>query len=112
MKHSITFQILTFSLFLLLSPPNSKGQSDAPKPKIIQSQNKSIIKYEFNSSLDRIIAPINTIKSKSIIKQKQFFNAKKLPFFCKIEHNYSKKTNINLRMRLGSLDYVNELERK
>ena len=35
-----------------------------------------------------------------------------LPIFCKIEHNMSKKARLPVRMRLGSVDYVDYLEGK
>lgn len=34
------------------------------------------------------------------------------PFFCRIEASLDKKVKMPLRFRLGSLDYVNSLERK
>lgn len=48
----------------------------------------------------------------SIIEYQSIFDANKLPLFCKIEHKLTKSSKVNLRMRLGSLDYVNKLEGK
>lgn len=38
------------------------------------------------------------------------FSPTKMPFFCKLEHNAFKKTNVKMSFRLGSLDYSNYLE--
>ncbi len=35
-----------------------------------------------------------------------------LPFFCRMEHNIEKSSKINLRLRIGDLNYVNYLENK
>ncbi len=40
------------------------------------------------------------------------FDQDQLPFFCKNEYKISKTSNINVRFRLGSLEYVNKLENK
>lgn len=40
------------------------------------------------------------------------FKASELPLFCKFEYKMEKSSKLNLRMRLGDLNYVNKLENK
>ena len=76
-----------------------------------QTTDPALKEYKLVSPLD--LLPQAPAQTTTIVKKhKSIFDANKLPLFCKIEHKLSKKTNINLRMRLGSLDYVNKLEGK
>lgn len=40
------------------------------------------------------------------------FDVSALPIFCRNEYKWSQLSGINVRLRLGSLDYVNKLENK
>lgn len=40
------------------------------------------------------------------------WTAEELPFFCKIEHKWGKKSRVPLKFRLGSVEYVDRLEGK
>lgn len=35
-----------------------------------------------------------------------------MPFFCRVEHNLGLKTQVPIKFRLGSVEYVDWLERK
>ena len=40
------------------------------------------------------------------------WSAEQLPFFCRIEHDFAKKSTIPFKFRLGSVEYVDWLEGK
>jgi len=40
------------------------------------------------------------------------WSVEELPFFCKIEHDFGRKSRIPLKFRLGSVEYVDWLEGK
>jgi hypothetical protein len=42
----------------------------------------------------------------------QQFEAQNLPIFCKFEHLLGKNANYNIKMRLGDVQYVDQLEGK
>ncbi|MEM9545391.1 MAG: hypothetical protein AAGA77_05435 [Bacteroidota bacterium] len=77
-----------------------------------QPKKEKTYKVKLVSPLDLNFNINRPASNDNIMKQRSIFNADKLPFFCKIEHKLSKSSNVNLRMRLGSLDYVNKLEGK
>jgi hypothetical protein len=68
-------------------------------------------KIKLSSSLDRMEYSMD-LPIRSVLKQRSVFDVKRLPIFCKIEHKLAKSSNVNVMMRLGSLDYVNKLEGK
>ncbi len=78
----------------------------------------STLKFKAKTTKIELVSPldlnfkIDNPETTHIMKQPSIFDAEKLPIFCKIEHKLSKNSNVNLRMRLGSLDYVNKLEGK
>jgi hypothetical protein len=75
--------------------------------------------YSQSQNRDSLAAAMKLSFRPNILTQTNFsnqsyytFDAKKLPLFCKIEHQLDKKTPMLIRFRLGSLDYVNGLEMK
>ena len=77
----------------------------------LQTYNSKQKKYTIVSSLD-LLAKFPASKALAIKKQRSIFDVDRLPLFCKFEHKISQKSKLNVRMRLGSLDYVNKLEGK
>jgi hypothetical protein len=67
------------------------------KPRLYLNLNQGVKKYDFKYSL-------KSDHSRTYADQ--------LPFFCKMEHKLSVNARIPVRIRLGSLDYVNKLEGK
>lgn len=48
----------------------------------------------------------------SIMHQNAVFNADELPIFCKIEHLLGLRSQFPVKIRLGDVDYVDNLESK
>jgi len=57
-------------------------------------------------------ANIDSLRNAPIRLLPENYYVNRLPFFCKKELQIEKITKIPFRIRLGSLDYVNELEGK
>ncbi|MCO6464056.1 MAG: hypothetical protein J5I52_07895 [Saprospiraceae bacterium] len=80
-------------------------------PCVVMSQNSlsdSLKTPDIN--IRQVFKPVIRLDQDDVSIQK--YNSENLPIFCKMEYKFNKSSNINLRFRLGSLDYVNMLEKK
>lgn len=121
MKSQRVYQILV--VFMLILPGTIFSQQQMPlfaqkMPHIKQSENARTTKIE-NSCADSLINNHDVLRPftaglfpfrMEIINTN--FTVQHLPFFCKKEFLFEKSTSVPLRIRLGSLDYVNKLEGK
>ena len=71
--------------------------------KVFKFNPENKLYFTSNSLLTRTPAKLNLWSN---------YNFDNLAMFCKIEEKVAKKSNLHMRLRLGSLDYVNYLEQK
>lgn len=78
----------------------------------VSAQMAFVTKKKFELKPMSNIAIVDTsIRYQSFIVPKTY-SYDKLALFCKFEERVAQQSSINMRFRLGSLDYVNYLERK
>jgi hypothetical protein len=123
MKSQRAYQILV--VFLLILPVRIFSQQQMPlfaqkiphslklfgNFKTTENQNDSSTSFLFtNNEVSRPFT-LNPFPFRMEVINTNF-TFQNLPFFCKKEFQFEKNTAVPLRVRLGSLDYVNKLEGK
>ena len=99
MKNNLLLLVLSLLTFSVQAQ-NIKTES---KPEIELKPRLKINLVQKMNTENFTIKPFRTVSEGYVAN---------LPVFCKIEHNMSLKARIPVRIRLGSVDYVNYLEGK
>ena len=125
MKSECVYQFLV--VLMLILPVSIFSQQQIPlfaqkTPHITPSQNFKLRVNENNGDTSlpvinkavpvRFILNPLPIRIEGIEVINANFTIQNLPFFCKKEFLFERSTSVPLRVRLGSLDYVNKLEGK
>jgi hypothetical protein len=76
-----------------------------------------VICYGQQKNLNMLFKPtFMTFDTSSVLRSKPIgikkYDVLEQPFFCKMEEFFTRSSKMNLRIRLGSLDYVDQLEKK
>lgn len=105
----VSFWILSTSVFL----NGQNAHEDYPILKIEHQLNSTKIKYDFIKNQTFFLSsPTLSSHNNFKVKMPNAYSFDNLALFCKIEEKVSQNSKFAMRMRLGSLDYVDQLERK
>lgn len=104
-------------IFGLIAPSDViLGQTqkpDHPISKVKYQLGTTKIKYDFTQNQTLFLSnPSLSFRNDFQSNIPMVYSFENLALFCKIEEKVSQKSNLAMRMRLGSLDYVNALEGK
>jgi len=89
----------------------SEGKSIAELRAAVAAPVLPFLRLKEDESTLELNPPISIVPLQSSIFLPQW-TAEELPFFCKIEHRWGKKSRVPLKFRLGSVEYVDRLEGK
>ena len=88
------------------------SQQELPNSKLIFNLIEK--KYDFSLGNEHILSlpALQENTNGILIKMPSAYKFEDLALFCKFEEKVAQNSNINMRFRLGSVDYVNYLEQK
>ena len=76
------------------------------------AQEAFVTKKKFDIKAENSIFLLDSTLIQQSVFVPSAYDFNKLAIFCKFEEKVARNSNVNMRFRLGSLDYVNYLEQK
>lgn len=111
-KRKSSIKLLSFSLLIFLCSAIAAQQNETAMTQLDFKLTEK--KYDFQAFNSIIISldTLDTEKLDSKIKMPLVYDYNKLPLFCRFEESVARNSKLNMRFRLGSVDYVDQLEQK
>lgn len=104
--------VLLTGLFLFLALLGELRAQYTPLDEHTPETDYLMKKMIFSTSVDMVQWIVKPGSQKGLFQKSLPNFNNRLPFFCNIEHEVEKSSKVPLRIRLGSLDYVDILESK